>query len=421
MIVSNISVPLMGLADTAMLGHLDNAIYLGAVAIGSNIIALLYWMCAFLRMGTTSVTAQASGAGSSQRIMLHLSQNAMLALVLGALLMMLQTLLIPAAIALMGPQQGLADLALSYCSLRIYSAPAVLLTFVATGWLLGLGKPKIPLLITVSSNVLNIGLDYLFIVVWQWDVRGAAWATLIAEYVACLSALLAIVLVTKQQGWRIQRWFEWASLKASLNLSADLFVRTLILLFAFNFFNAQSARLGTDVLAANAILFQFTLFVSFFLDGYALAAETLTARAIGARDTLAFHRAAAVTSVSALGIAALLSLGFACLGPAAINLLTSIESVATIATAHIGWLILIPLASVGAYALDGIFIGAGHTRTMRDMMLVSVIFAYLPIWWLFRSWGNHGLWLAFVVFNLSRGITLAIAYPRIFKGKKGHF
>ncbi len=418
MIVSNISVPLMSLADTAMLGHLDDAKYLGAAALGSNIIALLYWMCAFLRMGTTSVTAQASGAENSGLIMRHLSQNMLLALALGTLLLLIQNLIIPAALWLMAPQEALLALATTYCDIRIYSAPAVLVTFVASGWLLGLGKPKIPLIITVSANLLNIALDYVFIVVLQWDVRGAALATLIAEYFACICALTAIALFIRQQHWTLERRFNWASLKSSLNVSADLFLRTLILLFAFNFFNAQSARLGTDVLAANAILFQFTLFVSFFLDGYALAGETLTARAIGARDLRSFHRASTVTSVYALGISVALALGFAIFGSGAIQLLTNITSVAEIAITHIGWLVLIPLVSVACYALDGIFIGAGQTRTMRNMMLLSVFFAYLPAWWLFRPWGNHGLWLAFVIFNLARGLTLAFAYSQISKNRR---
>ncbi|MFL0800308.1 MAG: MATE family efflux transporter [Agarilytica sp.] len=415
MILSNISVPLMGLADTAMLGHLDNPIYLGAVAIGSNIIALLYWMFSFLRMGTTSVTAQAMGAKQPQLATLHLLQSGFLGLVFGLLLVAVQAIAIPFAIWLIAPDEALRSLASDYCNIRIYSAPAVLITYAAIGWLVGLGKTKLPLIIIASSNLLNIGLDYLFIVHWQWDVKGAAYATLIAEYTGCITGLLFAAYLCISRSWPIPRSLDLRLLKESLHLSADLFFRTLAILLVINFFNAQSAHYGNAVLAANAILFQGMLFAAFFLDGYALAGETLTANAIGSRDIHRFHRASAVTGVSALLIAAILTLGFLACGEHLIRLLTDITEVSNTAIQYLPWLILIPLASVGAYAFDGIFIGAGHTRTMRNTMIFSVIGIFFPAWWAFQCWGNHGLWFAFILFNISRGITLAYAYYRISK------
>ncbi len=415
MILSNISVPLMGLADTAMLGHLDNPIYLGAVAIGSNIIALLYWMFSFIRMGTTSVTAQAMGASQPQLATLHLVQSSFLGLIFGVLLIALQAISIPFAIWLIAPDDTLRALASDYCNIRIYSAPAVLATYAAIGWLVGLGKTKLPLIITVSSNLLNIGLDYLFIVHWQWDVKGAAYATLIAEYTGCIMSLLFASYLCTSRNWPVPRSLDFRLLKKSLHLSADLFFRTLAILLVINFFNAQSAHYGNAVLAANAILFQGMLFAAFFLDGYALAGETLTANAIGSKDLQRFHRASAVTCISALAIAAILTLFFWGFGEHLITLLTDIPEVTDTAIRHLPWLILIPLASVSAYAFDGIFIGAGHTRTMRNTMIISVLFIFFPAWWIFQFWGNHGLWFAFVLFNISRGITLTYAYFRISK------
>lgn len=412
MIVSNISVPLMGLADTAMLGHLDNPIYLGAVAIGSNIIALLYWMFGFLRMGTTSVTAQAIGANKPALATLHLSQNIFMGLLFGLGLAALQSIAIPAVLWLIAPEENLHILANEYCAIRIYSAPAVFVTFVAIGWMLGLGNTKLALVISVVSNLLNIGLDYLFIVSWQMDVRGAAIATLIAEYSACIGALISVAYLLQQRGWKFARHFELSRLKSNLVQNADLFLRTLALLLVINFFNAQSAHFGNATLAANAILFQCILFVAFFLDGYALAGETLTAQAIGGRDISRFHKASAVTSLYALFIAMLLSLAFYCGGDRLVDLLTNIENVANNAKHHLVWLVAMPVVSVWAFALDGIFIGAGHTRCMRNAMMLSVCCVFFPIWWMTRSWGNHGLWLAFSAFNLSRGIGLGYAYYR---------
>lgn len=410
MILSNMSVPLMGLADTAMLGHLEDPLFLGAVAIGSNVIALFYWMFAFLRMGTTSITAQAAGAQNHQKAVLYLSQNTILAFFIGSGLIILQTLLIPVALWLIASEQNLIDTAMQYYAIRIYSAPAVLITYVAMGWLIGLKKTKIPLVITVSSNLINVVLDYIFIMQLGWDVQGAALATLIAEYTACICSLLYIWKFLVAKHWQPSRWIQWKGLGANLKLGLDLLIRTLSLLFVINFFNAQSAYFGNDVLAANAILFQCVLFVAFFLDGYALAAETLTAQAIGARDIHSFHQASIVSTLTAFLIAIALSLFFMLFGTNIINLMTNIEGVADNARKYLLWLFIVPITNIWAYAFDGIFIGAGQARIMRNAMLFSVLFGFLLTWWLFRFLGNHGLWLAFTIFNLSRGASLAFAY-----------
>lgn len=413
MIISNLSVPLMGLADTAMLGHLDNAVFLAAVAIGANIIALFFWMFSFLRMGTTTVTAQAMGANKPEEALLHLSQNTLFALVLGLGLMLFQSLLLPMALWLIAPEPQLLETAMDYCQIRIFSAPAVLITYVATGWLLGQRNAKAPLMITFSANIINVVLDYLFIVHWNMEAKGAAYATLIAEYFACGFSLIVCGLFLHHHKMQIRRWLDLPLLKQNLKLGADLFVRTLALLSVINFFNAQGAQLGNNVLAANAILFQCVLFTSFFLDGYALAAETLTARAIGGKNVQAFYKASAVAFIYCCIIALSLSVFFGLFGSMIITSLTSITLVANIAIDHLPWLIVMPLVSVWCYAFDGIFIGAGQSRIMRNAMLFSVFLGFIPVWWLSKVWGNHGLWLAFTVFNSFRGITLGIAYLRL--------
>ncbi len=412
MIVSNISVPLMGLADTAMLGHLPDPAYLGAVAIGSNIIALLFWMFGFLRMGTTGATARAVGANQQSLATQHFTQNALLALLLGIGLVALQSTAIPTILWIIAPDESLQALAMEYCSIRIYSAPAVLISYVAMGWMIGLGITKYPLAITIVANLLNIALDYCFIVLWEMDVKGAATATLIAEYFSCFCALASILFILHQKGWKLTRHIDLNELKTTLKLNADLFLRTMALLLVINFFNAQSALFGNSTLAANAILFQCSLFVAFFLDGYALAAETLTARAIGGRKIEQFHQASAACGLSSLVISLILALSFWVFGEGLIDALTNITAVATTAKLHLVWLVALPLVSVWAYTLDGIFIGAGQMQTMRNTMMISVLCGFVPAWWLTQSWGNHGLWFAFTVFNLLRGLTLIFAYLR---------
>ncbi|WP_158658163.1 MATE family efflux transporter [Agarilytica rhodophyticola] len=408
--MSNMSVPLMGLADTAMLGHLEDPLFLGAVAIGSNVIALFYWMFAFLRMGTTSITAQAIGAKAPEKAILCLTQNTSLALLIGCGLIVLQSLLVPFTLWVIASDQDLIDTAIQYCSIRIYSAPAVLISYVAMGWLIGLKNTKVPLVITISANIINVVLDYIFIIHLGLDAKGAALATLIAECASCVFALLYIWHFLNSKQWQPSRWITWKGLSENLKLGLDLMIRTLSLLFVINFFNSQSAHFGNDVLAANAILFQCVLFVAFFLDGYALAAETLTAQAIGAKNIHAFHQASIVSTLTAFLISILLSLFFILLGSNIIDLLTDIQSVADSAKKHVAWLFIVPLSNIWAYAFDGIFVGAGQTRIMRNAMLFSVLFGFLLVWWFFQFMGNHGLWLAFTIFNLSRGASLALAY-----------
>lgn len=413
MILSNISVPLMGLADTAMLGHLDSPLYLGAVAIGANLLALFYWMFAFLRMSSTALTGQAYGAGNETGISLQLLQGGLFALLPALVLILSSSLLLPVGLAVMAEDVELRQLAMEYCQIRIFSAPAVFLTYVLIGWFIGLQNTRWPLFITVISNLINLFLDYLFIVEFGWAHKGAAQATLIAEYSALLIGLSCIfyryrnyiTLLTK-----IPALTRSIKLTAVLTLNANLFVRTLVLLLVFNFLIMQSANQGATILAVNAILMQLMLFVAFALDGYAHAAETMVAHAIGARNAALFFRSSVATTLPALVIAAGLSLTFYLFSNGFIALMSDQDSIRSQASLYFYWLYLLPLVSVGCYMLDGIFIGAGQTRLMLVMMLISVVAVFFPCWWLFRSFENHGLWAAFTLFNFSRTTLMTMAY-----------
>ncbi len=402
----------MGLADTAMLGHLDHSRYLAAATLGTNVVALCYWMFAFLRMSTTSATAQGIGSQNTQYATLQLSANIRLAISGAFFLIAVQYLLLPQAMDLISKDSHLRELALSYCHIRIYSAPAVLLNFVAMGWLIGSKRTRTALLITVSANVLNVVLDYLFIVVLDWHVKGAAIATLLAEYSACLWAGWVIVHGLHGQPFShvLKQHIPKDIWKKTFSVNADLFLRTFAILFTFNFFHAQGARFGEETLAANAIIMQWVLFTAFFLDGYALAAEAMTANAIGARKLSEFHRASAATVFSSAVIALLLTLIFALFSPWVLPLFTSIESLQLLVKEYVVWLFLIPIVNVWCYAFDGIFVGAGKTKHMRNHMAAALLLVFLPAWWFFQPLQNHGLWLAFVLFNGFRGFSLACAY-----------
>ena len=416
MILSNISSPLMGVADTAMLGHLDSALYLGAVAIGANILAFLFWGFAFLRMGTTSFTGRALGADQPAHLQLQLGQSLVLAVVSGAALIALQWLIVPIAISLMAPNPEIAELASRYCHIRMSAAPAVLVGYVMIGLLIGLQNTRLPLVITVASNLLNIVLDYAFIVVFDWKSDGAAYASLIAELSAgALAVWMGLYALKRHFGTQLawpslSQLFNTQGWMALLKLNGDLFVRTSLLLFIFNFFTAQSGQLGPDILAANAILMQLVLFQSFGLDGYAHAVEAMGARALGAKDYPGFFKACAASATAALVMALMVAAVLAGIQTPLVAMFTDISEVALQVNTYYHWLIIIPLVSVWTYLFDGIFIGAGKTRIMLLTMLIAVFCGFLPLWWYSRPWGNNGLWLSFIIFNAIRGASLGRAF-----------
>jgi MATE family multidrug resistance protein len=410
-ILANISIPLLGLVDAALLGHLETPIYLGAVAIGGAVLSFLYWGFSFLRMGTTGEVARAVGAGDERRALLALARAAVLALAIASLLWLLRSPLLGLGLTLMGADQATRDLAASYGALRLLSAPAVLLTYTVVGWCIGHQDTRWPMRIVIATNLANILFDWLFISVLGLASDGAAAATVIAEY---LGLGLAVAAVRARgtgplDGLLTALWQRRPYLRL-LQSNLHLFLRTLALLFAFAYFTAAGETLGPDVLAANAVMMQFLMFAAFALDGFAYAAEGMSGGALGARDGGAFRRVvlrcAYWSGLSALLISALILLGRPWLFP----LLSNLPEVQAVMRAQGLWLVLLPLAAAPSYLLDGIFIGAGATRAMALSMLFCVLAVYLPAWELARPWGNHGLWLAFTLFNAARGLTLGAAF-----------
>jgi MATE family multidrug resistance protein len=399
---------MLGLVDAALLGHLDSPIYLGAVAIGGAILSFLYWGFSFLRMGTTGEVARAVGASDEPRALLALARASVLALGIAAVLLLLQQPLMSLGVAIMNPAEDIAELATDYGALRLLSAPAVLLTYTIVGWFIGRQNTRWPMRVVILTNVANIVLDWLFIVEFGMASRGAAIATVIAEYIGLGLALLALRAQASitDRGALLYALRETAPYVRLLRSNANLFLRTLTLLFAFAFFTAAGESLGTNVLAANAVMMQFLLFAAFALDGFAYAAEGMSGEALGGRDRARFRavarRCALWSTVAAVFISLLIFVGRPWLFP----LLSDIEGVQNVMQAQGMWLVLLPLAAAPSYLLDGIFIGAGATREMMLCMVFSAVAVYLPVWYLTPSWGNNGLWLAFTLFNLSRGMTM---------------
>jgi MATE family multidrug resistance protein len=409
MILSNLSVPLLGLVDAAILGHLDSARYLAAVAVGGTLLSFLYWGFGFLRMGTTGLAAQAFGADQTQQSRLIVMQSMVLGLVIGSLLILFSPLLIKLGLGLITPPPESSQLALTYSQIRLFSAPAVLVNFAIVGWLIGHQQTRWPMVIALFTNGLNILLDFALIIGLKMNSDGAALATLIAEYCGCGLALWVLRRQLRELPGQLapgalRRWQDYQQL---LRVNRHLFVRTLLLLASFAFFTAQGAAQGETVLAANALLIQLLMLTAFGLDGIAHAAEALVGDSVGQRNQARFMIVCkACWQWSAL-IAVAYSLGFWLFEDGLIALLTSLPAVTAHAHGYYPWLIALPLIAVWSYLLDGIFIGATQSQAMQSSMLASVLLVYLPLWYLFQPLGNHGLWLAFSAFNAARGLSLA--------------
>jgi len=416
-ILSNISVPLVGLVDTAMLGHFSDELNLGAVALGATVLGAVFWLMSFLRTGTTSLVGRALGAGHPDAAVAHTQRAALLALVIGAAVLLVQAPVVPWVMSLLTPEGAIGAIASDYTSIRLVSAPAVLLTLVVTGWFIGAGDTKRPLATVAVVATLNIVLDATFVAGFGWGAQGAAAATVIAEWVGLGVALWLWwrmagskmrASVTRLRGRGLGTG--WAGL---MGMNRDIFLRTLILYAVITFVTAYGSHISPTVLAANAILMQLMYLASYGQDGYAAAAESMASREIGKRDVPGLHRAVAAATLPALAIGAVFTLAYVLAGPAFIGILTSLPDVTDAALAALPWVAVLPLASAGAYLFDGVFLGSGKVGWMLLGMAASAIIFALA-WWLGSTTDdpNGNLWRAFAIFNFARGATLGLAYWR---------
>lgn len=413
-ILSNVSTPLIGVVDTAVVGRLPDPAYIGAVAVGSLIFTFVFWAFGFLRMGTTGLTAQALGADDRDELVSSLWRALLIAGAVGTALIALQWPIREIAFGLIQGSPNVESLARGYFDIRIWAAPATLANYALLGWFIGLGRTDIGLVLQLVLNVTNMALDALFVLVLGWDVRGVALGTVIAEIVAAgTGVVLAIRRARALHGhWRHTNLLMPERLKRTIAVNRDIMIRSLALIFVFVWFVAQGARQGDVTLAANAILMQFIAVSAYFLDGLAFAAESLVGRAMGAAHRAGLLSAARITTMWAVGFALVAACSIAISGPMLIDLLTIDEATRTAARSYLPWVAAAPILGVWAFQLDGIFIGATRTIDMRNAMLVS-LGIFLAGWWLLTPWANHGLWASLHVHYLARIGTLAYFVPRL--------
>ena len=413
--LANLTTPLLGIVDTAVVGHLPDPRFIGGVAVGSLIFSFLFWSFGFLRMGTTGFTAQAYGAGDRDELRAALLRPLALALVFGLVIIATQVPVRGLALWAIDASAAVSGEAATYFDIRIWSAPAALVNFTLFGWLLGVQRARTALVLQIVLNGINIVLDLVFVLGFGWGVAGVAWATLAAEVGA---AALGLAVVWRHLGRRLERGdlerlLERSRMLALFRVNIDIFLRTLCLLLASGAFTAQSAGFGDVTLAGNAILLKLQTVVAYGLDGLAHALEVLAGSAYGARNRRTFRQVIVVCSLWALGAALLLSLVFAAAGTPIVAVFTDIASVRESAETYLWWIVLSPLVSVWSFLLDGIFIGATRTAAMRNAAFLS-LGCFLVLSWALVPWlGNHGLWLSFTLYMAARAITLGLWYPAL--------
>lgn len=417
MILSNLSVPLVALVDSAVIGHLPHAHQLAAVAVGGSLYTLLVWTVGFLRMGTTGFSAQAAGRDDGGALRQILLQGLLLGGLLAALLIGQALPLSDAALKLMNPSVQLDELARSYLHIRLFGLPAALTTYALVGWLLGTQNARGPLAILLAISLINVALDLLFVLGLQWGVAGAAWASVIAEWSGALLGLYlarrALRAYAGSLDWAaLRRWINWRPLLA---VNRDIFIRTLALQAVFFLITVQGARLGDATVAANALLLNGLLLTAHALDGLAHALEALCGHALGARDRTALRRTLIIAGIWSLLASVAFALFFLLGGHWFIRLQTNIEGVREAAFTNLPYLALLPLIAVWSYLLDGLFIGATRAREMRDAMLLALLLS-LPLAWALQPLGNQGLWLAFLSFMGLRSLCLGGYAYRLTRG-----
>jgi multidrug resistance protein, MATE family len=413
--LANVSQPLLGIVDTAVIGRLPEPHYIGAVAIGSLIFSFLYWGFGFLRMGTGGLAAQAYGAAEPAELAAVLARAILIAAAIGAALVALAPLIAAIAFNAIQASDAVEREASIYFSIRIWSAPFTLMTYALVGWFVGIGKTRAALVMALFLNGVNMGLDALFVLWLGMTADGIALGTLIAEVSAALLGLVlvAVELRRVQARWDAARIFDAARLKRMVSVNFDIMVRSLLLILAFSWFTGQGARMGDVTLAANAVLMHFFTFSSFLIDGFAHAAEALVGQSVGARARAMYRQAVRLSSLWAGALSLALASAIVLVGPAMIDVLSVSPEVRATARQYLPWVAVSPLLGVACFQLDGIFTGATQTRDMRNMMILSFA-AFIAAWWLLTPlWGNHGLWLSLDLFFLVRTITLIARLPAL--------
>jgi len=414
-IISNITIPLLGIVDLALMGHLGEVDFIGGIALGGTIFNFLYWGFAFLRMGTSGITAQAYGARNLSESILSLGRALLVAAAGSLLILLLQKPIALLSFSYIDSETSVENIALSYYNIRIWAAPATIGLYALTGWFIGMQNSKIPMTIAIICNIINISLSAYFVYGLNLDARGVALGTVIAQYCGLVLASIFIWRYYRRlfKYWTNKGLMKLKELKHFVLINKDIFIRTLCIIFVFTFFTTESASTNKTILAVNSLLLQFLFIFSYLMDGFAYAAEALVGRFVGAQNRKNLLTTIRYLFIWGTGISLIFTLFYALGGNWILSMLTNNSETISAASPYMKWLILLPILSFASFLYDGIYIGATASVYMRKTMMAATILIFVPVYFGLKDiLFNHGLWIAMLSFMLARGLFQALYFKK---------
>jgi MATE family multidrug resistance protein len=414
-IISNITTPILGLIDTAIVGHIGSAAYIGAIAVGGNMLNMLYWLFAFLRMGASGMTAQATGAKDDKQVSMILCRSLLIALVAASMMMLLSSPIADLVLKFMQADVETAGLAKSYFSICIWGAPAVLGMYSLSGWFIGRQNAKAPMWLAILSNIVNIVASLVLVLGLNMKIEGVAMGTIIAQWISFVVGLLIVKCsnVVSLKSLSLRNIIDKVAMQKFFRINTDIFLRTLCLVVVTLWFTHAGAQQSVEILAANSILMQFFMLFSFFMDGFAYAGEALVGKYYG-MGKIAYMKAV-VNDLLVIGIVMAIvgsCVYFMC-SDIIVNMLTNDYAVVESIHDYVYWAIFIPIFGFMAFVYDGVFIGLTLSRQMLWSMFVSMLVFFVVYLSLFSIWGNNALWFAFALYLVSRGFIQMTVYERL--------
>jgi len=419
-ILSNLSIPLLSSVDTIIVGHMEKVSYLGAIALGTMIFNFLYIGLGFLRMGTTGLTAQAYGRNDNEEIPAVFLRALVVALTIGVLLILLQFPIKLASMYFINASPEVEKYASSYFDIRIYAAPATLSLYVIHGWFLGMQNARYPMYLAVGGNVLNLIFNLIFVYTFGMDSDGVALGTVLAQYIGLAAGIFLLRKKHKNlfASIHISALKNIQKFRQFFSLNFDILVRTIIIVFAFNYFTIRSADYGEDILAVNAILIQLWMILSYGIDGFAFAAESLTGKYIGKKDKTRLIQVIRYIFIWGTSMGILFSVFYFFFEKPILHIFTDKTELVSLASNFFVWSVIAPVVNSFCFIWDGIYIGATASRAMRNSMIISLLIIYFPLYFITRDLiGNHSLWLAMIGFMAARGLTLTFYAKKHVLGK----
>ncbi len=417
-ILANITIPLVGVADVWVMGRLPDPKYIAAVAMGAAMFSAVYWLFGFLRMATTGLVAQALGRGDMQATVAIFIRALAIALILGCAIFLARNPLQWMLFGLFDSGETVTALANDYYSIRVFGAPGLLIYLVALGMLFGLQRMRDTLWLSIGLNLTNFALDMWLVIGFDLGVSGVALGTVISEWAAAILGFWLVLRALRQSGWSGQ-WplniWRRREMRELFHISSNLVLRTFFVQLPFFVGTVLASGINDMTLAAHGVLMQLFFIMTFSLDGFAHTAETLTGYYYGAKQSRHLRTAVRYCAIWGMILAAIMGLSYFLGGQQIIDLLTTSTAVRQTAGAYLPWVALAPLLCMWAFLFDGIFIGTTHIVEMRNSMIIAALLWALGLWLTFDSWGYHGVWFAMSMFMLTRSVLMAIYYPTILR------